>query len=413
MSRGFAILVSVVLAFGGLLVSGDERQLAAASSASTSDALNLRASPSVGSAILRVIPAGASISISGAPNGGFYAVAYGGTSGWASGLYLRFGPGATARTTDALNLRSGPSTGNGVRLVIPPGAAVKVRGSRNDFLAVTYNGVEGWAARPYLAIQSTSSSGGGGSGSGGGSFPRGAYVVTDTLNLRRGPSVSDGVLLVMPVGSRVETTGEASNGFAQVRYGSATGWTSAVYLDSGGPASVPQEPANSGFTPRPAGSGIAVVVEDLTFRSSPSRTGRVLAVLPAGSEVRLSGSASNGYYRVFSGSRMGWVAAEYLLPPARPTDRYGYSKALIRSFIVTAAVRYGQNPDAMLRVAECESNLVATAVNRSGSYGIFQFVPSTWASTPYADNDIFEAWANANAAAWMWSTGRRNEWVCQ
>lgn len=110
---------------------------------------------------------------------------------------------------------------------------------------------------------------------------------------------------------------------------------------------------------------------------------------------------------------MGWLAADYLLPPARPIDQYGYSRATIRQIIIDAARRYGQNPDAMLRVADCESDLVPTAVNRSGSYGIFQFVPSTWESTPYGDNDIFEAWANANAAAWMWSVGRRSEWVCQ
>jgi hypothetical protein len=40
-------------------------------------------------------------------------------------------------------------------------------------------------------------------------------------------------------------------------------------------------------------------------------------------------------------------------------------------------------------------------------------MPGTWATTPYADQDIFDATANANAAAWMWSVGRRNEWTCQ
>ena len=55
----------------------------------------------------------------------------------------------------------------------------------------------------------------------------------------------------------------------------------------------------------------------------------------------------------------------------------------------------------------------SNAVNPAGSYGLFQFVPSTWASTPYANEDIFDAYASANAAGWMWSVGRRNEWVCQ
>ncbi len=53
------------------------------------------------------------------------------------------------------------------------------------------------------------------------------------------------------------------------------------------------------------------------------------------------------------------------------------------------------------------------AVNPSGSYGLFQFIRSTWKSTPYGDEDVFDPEANANAAAWMWSEGRKSEWVCQ
>ncbi len=34
-------------------------------------------------------------------------------------------------------------------------------------------------------------------------------------------------------------------------------------------------------------------------------------------------------------------------------------------------------------------------------------------TTPYAAYSIFDPWASANAAAWMWSVGRRGEWVCQ
>ena len=67
----------------------------------------------------------------------------------------------------------------------------------------------------------------------------------------------------------------------------------------------------------------------------------------------------------------------------------------------------------MLRVAACESNLDASAVNEAGgSYGLFQFLPSTWASTPYAAEVIFDPVASATAAALMWSVGRRGEWVC-
>ena len=86
----------------------------------------------------------------------------------------------------------------------------------------------------------------------------------------------------------------------------------------------------------------------------------------------------------------------------------------IIQIIYAAADRYGQPREDMLRVARCESNLNPNAVNAAGSsYGLFQFIRSTWESTPYASYDIFDPWASANAAGWMWSVGRRNEWVCQ
>jgi soluble lytic murein transglycosylase-like protein len=67
----------------------------------------------------------------------------------------------------------------------------------------------------------------------------------------------------------------------------------------------------------------------------------------------------------------------------------------------------------MLRVARCESNLDPSAYNpRSGASGLFQFLPGTWRTTPFAGNSIFDPWASANAAAWMWSVGRRGEWSC-
>ncbi len=86
----------------------------------------------------------------------------------------------------------------------------------------------------------------------------------------------------------------------------------------------------------------------------------------------------------------------------------------IVGIIYAAADAYGQPRADMLRVAKCESNLVPTALNPSSqASGLFQFLPSTWATTPFADQDIFDPVASANAAAWMWDNGRRNEWVCQ
>jgi Transglycosylase SLT domain len=91
-----------------------------------------------------------------------------------------------------------------------------------------------------------------------------------------------------------------------------------------------------------------------------------------------------------------------------------HSEQEILNFISKAAKKFGQSESAMVRVARCESVLDPCAVNRSGPYyGLFQFLKSTWKTTPYGDRDIFDPEAQSLATAWMWKEGRKNEWACQ
>jgi Transglycosylase SLT domain len=86
----------------------------------------------------------------------------------------------------------------------------------------------------------------------------------------------------------------------------------------------------------------------------------------------------------------------------------------ILGYIAEAAAEYGQSEEAMVRVARCESALNPCAVNEDGPYyGLYQFLKSTWRSTPYGDREIFDPKAQALAAGWMWQQGRKNEWVCK
>jgi soluble lytic murein transglycosylase-like protein len=142
--------------------------------------------------------------------------------------------------------------------------------------------------------------------------------------------------------------------------------------------------------------------------------------VPAGSKVVLTGVMEGDFQRVTFKEEIGWIANEYLATPESPAPngeakgkQENYSERQIVRIIYQAADRYDQSRSDMLRVARCESNLDPYAVNPSGSYGLFQFIRSTWKSTPFGSEDIFDPQANANAAAWMWKQGRKSEWVCQ
>jgi hypothetical protein len=77
-----------------------------------------------------------------------------------------------------------------------------------------------------------------------------------------------------------------------------------------------------------------------------------------------------------------------------------------------AATVYGHGAE-LWRKARCESHYHRYSVNGdSGAAGLFQFLPSTWARTPFGRYSVFDPYANALAAGWMHSRGRGGEWVC-
>lgn len=256
-----------------------------------------------------------------------------------------------------------------------------------------------------------------------------ATVATDAP-LREWAEPNAPIVFMVPAGSLVNLQGEATNGHVQAEFMWMYGWISADLLQ---PAAPPEEeaiPADADEedvrTPR-AGSGVAFATVDLTMRAGPSAGEEAVGSVPAGAKVELTGVMQNDFQRVIFQDQIGWIANEFLELPAAPTptpedtgkgksdakNRPQYSERQIIRIIYDAADRYGQDREDMLRVARCESALDPYAVNPSGSYGLFQFIRSTWKSTPYGDEDIFDPRANANAAGWMWQQGRKSEWVCK
>jgi hypothetical protein len=66
------------------------------------------------------------------------------------------------------------------------------------------------------------------------------------------------------------------------------------------------------------------------------------------------------------------------------------------------------------KIAFCESTYDPNAVNSSsGAEGLFQFLPSTWAGTPFASSSPFDPQANAQAAAWLLQTYGPSQWECR
>lgn len=69
----------------------------------------------------------------------------------------------------------------------------------------------------------------------------------------------------------------------------------------------------------------------------------------------------------------------------------------------------------LLRIPGCESSWTpGLAPNSAGATGLYQFLPSTWAGTPYGRRSIYSARWQAEAAHWLYTKdGGGSEWVCK
>ncbi len=126
----------------------------------------------------------------------------------------------SAHTTAAVNLRSGPSTGNSVLRVVPKGAVVQASNTaRSGFRYVIHNGLAGWIADQYLAWSPAGN-------------PTGeTFRATANLNLRAEPNTGARVKLVIPSGATVKALAGVANGWREVSYNGTSGWVATSYLN--------------------------------------------------------------------------------------------------------------------------------------------------------------------------------------
>ena len=214
---------------------------------------------------------------------------------------------SAAVVTDYLNLRSEPNTSAGIITVMGPGTVVSVTGAgQNGFLPVTHSGNSGWAHADWISVGgSAPTTNTGATGT--------ATVIDGALNLRGGPSTGHSIISVMPGGTSVSLTGEASGGFLGVVYNGTSGWAFADYLRTGSAAPAPSQPsapANPGVGDTVVGT--MVTTSSLNMRSGASTSNTIITTIPSGATVEIMGSASGGWYPVRYAGNKGWSHGDYL-----------------------------------------------------------------------------------------------------
>lgn len=218
LGAGAVAVASTVLARGVSATSGSEFFR-------TTTALNLRKSASTSAQILAVIPAKTLVKNLTQSSNGFNKVSYNGTVGWAYAAYLEsyveepdYSWLGNAQTTTAVNFRYEPSLNSSVIAVIAKGKIVRVSDwVKNGYRFVEAQGATGWIYDDYLApVQQTGPL---------------SFKTTTAVNLRKDPSTSGMVIMVIPSGKTViDYDLVMANGYRGVDYNGTVGWIYDGYL---------------------------------------------------------------------------------------------------------------------------------------------------------------------------------------
>ena len=319
---------------------------ATVSLADESQTLNLRAAPTINSAILSHLRHGQTLTVLERYERWTY-VQMGSISGYVSNDYIHWSGESAGSSSEGeevvpddmvaivlpesgLNLRSNPSRTAGVIMTLPQGTILSVTGvQQSGMLPVALGGLAGYVASEYVftATQAQLNPTPTPSPS---PVPsptpwQGAATVTayGGLKLRGAPDMSSRTITTMPMGATVNVLGAKENGFLPVRYGTLQGYASASYLRFADetpipmPTAVPTATAAPTQVPqasRPVAGRTAMVSASggLNVRADSSTYSDVIATLGYGVEVMVTGERISGFYPVRVGTLNGYVSADYL-----------------------------------------------------------------------------------------------------
>ena len=286
--------------------------------ARTTAGVNVRSGPGTNYSSKTVIASGTSITVTDRSNSEWYAVKLSnGMTGYIYSIYIRIedesssgGSSGTestpAKTTEYVNVRSGPGTNYTSKTVIALGTSITVTDTSNpEWYAVKLsNGMTGYIYSIYIELQSSA----------GGSTSGGVQAKTTAgVNLRRGAGTSFGVIRVVATGTTVTVTEATNAQWYKVKLSDGTeGYIFTEYLNviSGDIDSVKPDEDD---TPDTSGAVTARTTTDINLRRGPGTTYGVIMVVDENVTVTVTEATNSEWYKVrLSDGTEGYFSAQYL-----------------------------------------------------------------------------------------------------
>lgn len=274
--------------------------------------VHVRTGPSTSSKSLTILDKGEALP-AGPSSDGWTKVTYEGQTGYVASAYLdgstsqapssetsngtTKGVGGFVYTTANLNLRTGPSLRDPVKVVVKRNTRLSLTGKVSaDYLQITYAGKTLWASASYLSSSS-------GSGT---LLPKvtGQARATTALMIRTSPTSSFTNLGDVPRGTILDVTGVKENGMAQVIYKNAVRWVNGRYLT----------PVSTDTNPTPPGTpSTSLRYATTVLNIWKASTGQAFSgEIPRGGELQVTGTVQNGRAEIIHNGASRWVTAKYV-----------------------------------------------------------------------------------------------------
>ncbi len=313
----------------------------AASSAVTTDALNLRSGPGTGYSIVLTIPKGQSITVNGTADNGWYQVTTSsGKTGYVSPDYVRITSAAESLeatcTGNDVRLRSGPGTGYSTLSYIKKGTALTVLDRSNaSWYKVSVGGTTGYMSSSYVQIKSaaTPAPTTAPSPTPGTTEGVAATCTGSAVRVRKGPGTSYSIVASLDKNEKITVYDQSNKDWFYISTSKGVyGYTSSTYVKISSTATPAPTPtakptatptakptatptAKPTATPTPAATslGTAVTTDNLRLRSGAGTKYDTITVLAKGAKLTLLDMSDSTWYKVSTSSgQVGYCSSEYL-----------------------------------------------------------------------------------------------------
>lgn len=385
LKTGAQLLVAVALVLG--LVG--TAPASAASTATTTVALNVRSGPGTSFDVIGTLPEGQKVSTFGTSKG-WTRIQFRGAEAYVASKYVQqkptpivttpapLVPGSLRATTTTVNVRAGAAASQRLLKVLPTGTKVTLTGAAaRGYTQVVLGTRKGWVASRYLEATS--------------GLPAvvGTRVATAPLNIRSTSADAYTLIAEVEKGTTLSITGVVANGRVQVIYDGVARWVTAKYL------AVPA--ATQPTVPDlPAVAGTRYATADLIVRTTSGDDYATVTTVPRGTALEITGVVEGGRMQIVWNNALRWVTAQYL-STTKPAPSTGAGAPVERGLVPNAIALHRATRARFPQITTYYGVRPDPIPDHPSGRALDLMIPNYRSAAGVALGNEVAAWARANA----------------